>query len=58
MAKDHKDPTADVAIGRIMKKERIKKKLFKDAVEKLAYVCGLRVHLTYVRRDCNDYHKN
>ena len=48
--KAYKDPTADAAIGWITKRERIKKILFKDAVYKMAEACGLRVHVTFVKK--------
>lgn len=58
MAKAYHDPTADRAIGKIMREERIRKKMFKDAVHRMAAVCGYRIHIEFIRSDNNDHNQS
>nr|DAT91014.1 MAG TPA: ribosomal protein S7-like protein [Caudoviricetes sp.] len=54
MGKAYKDPTADAAVGWLMKKnkkERIKKKIFKEAIYNVARLCGLKVHITFINSE-------
>ncbi|ERT56825.1 hypothetical protein HMPREF1250_0010 [Megasphaera vaginalis (ex Srinivasan et al. 2021)] len=50
LAKAYKDPTAELAIGRICKTERTKKLLFKKAVLILAEVCGYRIRVEFLQK--------
>jgi hypothetical protein len=58
MAKAYKDPTADRAVGNIIRKERIRKKLFKDGIEKIAAAAGLHVIVTFAKGEQHVHHKD
>jgi hypothetical protein len=51
MAKAYKDPTADMAIGYLTRKEKHKKYLFRRAIEMLASICGFKIRVTFIRKN-------
>lgn len=48
MGKGYRDPTADLAVGHVMRKEKERKQLFKRAVEMMARAAGFQIIVTFV----------
>ncbi|ERT62382.1 hypothetical protein [Megasphaera vaginalis (ex Srinivasan et al. 2021)] len=50
MAKSYKDPTGDLAVGRVYKEAKVKRQLFKKAVMLLAFVCDFKIKIEFIER--------